>query len=118
MREPQALTASTAAFAASWTVRADDHKKQKNYQDKGSGNQNRGVPEVCLTRHRGVRLGQPHSNGTGLLLGRMKGSLRDPEADLELAIFPSRLGIAVLSRPLLSKKTPGVVAVVGVGRIR
>ena len=48
----------------------------------------------------------------------MKGSLRDLEVDLELAIFPSRLGIAVLSHPPLSEKMPGVVAVVGVRRIR
>ena len=56
-------------------------------------------------------------NDAGLLLGRMKSSLRDPEADLELAILPCRLGIAVLSRPPLSEKTPSVVAVVGVRRI-
>jgi len=48
----------------------------------------------------------------------MKSSLRDPEVDLELAIFPSCLGIAVLSRPPLSEKTLGVVAVVGVERIQ
>jgi len=58
----RALTMSVAAFAASWrdsncTIRADDHRKQKNYQDKDSGNQNRGILEVCLTRYRGVRLG-------------------------------------------------------------
>ena len=122
MGEPRALTTSTAMFAASWrdsncTVRADDHRKQKNYQDKDSGNQNGSIHGTRLTRHRGVRLGQPCSNGVGLLLGRMKSSLRDPEADLKLAIFSSCLGIAVLSRPPLSKKTPGVVAVVGVERI-
>jgi len=42
----------------------------------------------------------------------MKSSLRSPEADLELAILPSHLGIAVLSRPPLPKEVPGVVAVV------
>ena len=48
----------------------------------------------------------------------MKGSLRDPKVDLELAIFPSHLVIAVLSHPPLVKKMPGVVTVVGVRRIR
>ena len=48
----------------------------------------------------------------------MKGSLRDPEADLELAIFSSHLGIAVLSRPPLSKKTPSIIVIVGVRRIQ
>ena len=56
-------------------------------------------------------------NGVGLLLGHMKGSLRDPEVDLELAILPSRLGITILSRPPLMKETPGIIAIVGVGRI-
>ena len=122
MREPLALTSSTTVFAASWrdsncTIRANDHRKQKNYQDKDSGNQNRGVPKVHLTRHHGVRLGQPCLNGTGLLLGYMKSSLRDLEVDLKLAIFPSCLRIAVLSHPPLSEKTLGVVTIVGVGRI-
>ena len=44
----------------------------------------------------------------------MKSSLRDPEADLELAIFPSHLGIAVLRHPPLSEKTPGIIAIVRV----
>ena len=114
---------SVAAFAASWrdsncNVRADDHRKQKNYQDKDSRNQNGGIHGTHLTCHHGVRLGQPCSNGTGLLLGRMKGSLRDPEVNLELAILPSHLRIMILSHPPLMKKTSGVVAIVGVGRIR
>jgi len=57
-------------------------------------------------------------NGTGLLLGYMKSGLRDPKADLELAILPSRLGIAVLSHPPLSEKTPSVITVVRVGGVR
>ena len=101
MRGPRALTVSAAAFTASWrdsncTVRAGDHRKQKNYQDKDSGNQNRGVSKIRLTHHRGVRLGQPCSNGVGLLLGLMKSSLRDPEVDLELAIFLSCLASSLL----------------------
>ena len=56
-------------------------------------------------------------NGTGLLFSRMKGNQRDPEANLELAIFLSHLRIAVLSRTPLSEKTLSIVAIVGVGRI-
>ena len=67
---------------------------------------------VHLTRHHGVRFSQPRSNGAGLLLGYMKSSLRNPKADLELAILSSHLGIAVLSRPPLLEKSPGVIAVV------
>ena len=123
MRGPRALMASMTAFAASWrdsncTVGADDRRKQKNYQDKDSGNQNRSIHGTHLTYHRGIRLGQQRSNGARLLLSCMKGSLRDPEVDLEPAIFPSRLGIAVLSHPPLMKNMPGVIAVVGVRRIR
>ena len=71
-----------------------------------------------LTLHHGIRLGQPRPNNAGLLFGGMKGSLGDTKVDLELAIFLSRLRIMVLSRPPLSKETPGVVAVVRVGGIR
>ena len=42
----------------------------------------------------------------------MKGSLRDLEADLELAIFLSHLGIAVLGCPPLSEEALGIVVVV------
>jgi len=62
-------------------------QEQKNYQDKGSRNQNGGLPRTHLTHHRGVRLGQPRSNGTGLLLSHMKGCLEDPETNLKLAVF-------------------------------
>jgi len=44
--------------------------------------------------------------------------LRDPEADLELAILSSRLRIMVLGHPPLSKEMPGIVAIIGVERIR
>ena len=57
-------------------------------------------------------------NDTGLFLDRMKSGLRNPEADLELAILLSRFGIVVLSRPPLSEKTMGVVVVVRVGGVR
>ena len=42
----------------------------------------------------------------------MKGGLKDPEADLRLAIFPSCLRIMVLGSSPLLKEMPGVVAVV------
>ena len=123
MRGPRALSASVAAFTASWrdsncTVGADDRRKQKNYQDKDSGNQNRSVHGTHLICHRGVRLSQLRSNGTGLLLGRTKGCLEDPVTDLKLAVFPSRLGIMILSHPPLSKEAQGLVAVVRVKGIR
>ena len=112
-----------AAFTASWrdsncTVRADDHKKQKNYQDKDSGNQNGGIPGIHLTRHHGAGLGQPRPGGTGLFFDGMKGSLRDPETDLKLAILPSHLGVMVLGRPPLSEEASGIITVVRVGGIR
>jgi len=44
----------------------------------------------------------------------MKGSLRNPKMDLELAIFLSRLIIAVLGCPPLPEETPGVVVVIGI----
>ena len=48
----------------------------------------------------------------------MKGGLRDPKADLKLAVFVSCLGITVLGYPPLSKETPSVIAIVRVGGIR
>ena len=93
-------------------------QEQRNYQDKGSGNQNGSIHGTLLTCHRGIIFGQPHLNGTGLLLARMKGSLRDPEVDLKLSILPSHLSITILSHPPLMKETPGVIAIVGVERIR
>ena len=54
------------------------------------------------------------SLSTGLLFGGVKSSLRDPKADLELAIFPSHLGIIVLSGPPLMEEMPGVISVVRV----
>ena len=49
-------------FTSSWrdsncTIRAGDRRKQKNYQDKDSGNQNRRVHGTHLTHHHGVGLG-------------------------------------------------------------
>ena len=73
---------------------------------------------VHLTRHRGIGFGQPRSDGVGLLLGCMKHDLRNPKADLELAILSSHLGVAVLSRPPLLKEAPSVVAIVRVRGIR
>ena len=48
----------------------------------------------------------------------MKGGLRNPEANLELAILSSHLGVAVLSRPPLSKEALGVVVVIRIGGVR
>ena len=119
MREPWALTASTAAFAASWRdsnciVRADDHRKGGIVKIKVVRNRN----EDHLTCYHSVRLGQPRSDGAGLLLSRMKSGLRSPKMDLELAIFSSRLGVAVLSRPPLLEEALSIVAVVRIGGIR
>ena len=89
-------------------------QKQKSYQDKESGSQNKGVLGVYLTRHHGVRLSQPCPSSAGLFLGGVKGYLRDPEADLKLTVFSSCLGITVLGYPPLLEETPGFVAIVGI----
>ena len=57
--------------------------KQKSYQDKDSGNQNKGVPGIHLTCDHGVRFGQPCSSSAGLFFSGMKGGLRDPEVGLK-----------------------------------
>ena len=85
--EPRALTASMAAFAASWrdsncAVRADNHKNKKTVKVKIMEVRVKSLHGVHLTRHHGVRFGQPHSDGTGLLLSRVKGGLGNPEANL------------------------------------
>jgi len=76
------------------------------------------VPRVYLTRYRGIKLGQPHSEAAGLLLSHVKGGLRDPKASLQLAILPSRLGTAILTHPPLMKVAPGIVAIIGIRGIR
>ena len=121
--EPWALTASTAAFAASWrdsnyNVKADNHKNKKTIRMKIMEVRVKSLHGIHLTRHRGVGFSQPRSDGIGLLLGYMKSGLRNPKTDLELAILSSHLGVAVLSRPPLLKEAPGVVAVVRVGGVR
>ena len=117
------MTASTAVFTASWrdsnyAVRADNHKNKKTVKMKIMEVRVKSLHEVHLTRHRGVGFSQPRSNGTGLLLSRVKGGLRDPEANLQLAVLPSRLRITILGHPPLMKVAPGVVSIIGVGRIR
>jgi len=109
-----------AAFAASWrdsncAVRADNHKNKKTVKMKIMEVEVKNLHGVHLTRHCGVGFDQPRSDGADLLLGCMKSGLRNPKADLELAILSSHLGVAVLSRPPLPKEAPGVVAVVRVG---
>ena len=70
-----------------------------------------------LTNHHGIGFSQSRLDGAGLLLSRVKGGLRDPKANLQLAVLPSHLEIAILSHPPLMKETLGIVAIVGVGRI-
>ena len=123
MEEPRALTASTATFAASWrdsnyAVRADNHKNKKTIKMKIMEVRAKSLQGVHLTRHHGIGFGQPCSDGAGLLLSRVKGSLGDPEVNLQLAVLPSHLGITVLSHPPLMKAASGIIAIVGVGRIR
>jgi len=93
-------------------------QKQESYQYRGNGNQNGGIPGIHLTRHHGVRLGQPRPSSTGLFFSGMKGSLRDPEMDPKLAIFLSHLRIMVLGHPPLSEEALGIIAVVRVRGIR
>ena len=85
---------------------------------KAVRNQNGNIPEDHLTCYYSVRLGQPCSDGAGLLLSHMKSGLRSPEVDLALAIFSSHLGVAVLSRPPLPEETPSIIAVVRIGGIQ
>ena len=87
-------------------------EKEETINMKAVRNQNGNIPEDHLTCYHSVRLGQPRSDGAGLLLSRMKSGLRSPEMDLELAIFSSRLGVAVLSRPPLPEETPSIVTIV------
>ena len=61
-------------------------QKQRNCQDKDSRHQSKDVLGVHLSRHHGVGFGWPHLSSAGLFLGGMKGGLRDPEADLKLAV--------------------------------
>ena len=117
------MTASTAAFAASWkdsncAVRADNHENKKTVKMKIMEVRVKSLHGIHLTRHHGVGFGQPHPNGTGLFFDGMKGSLRDPKTDLKPAILLSHLRITVLGHPPLSKETSGIIIVVGVTRIR
>ena len=117
------MTVSTATFTASWrdsncAVRADNRNNRKTMKMKIMEVRVKSLHGVHLTHHRGVGFGQPRSDGAGLLLGYMKSGLRDPEANLQLAVLPSRLGIAILSHPPLMKVAPGIIAIVGVERIR
>ena len=112
-----------AAFAASWrdsncAIRANNHENKKTVKMKIMEVRVRSLHGIHLTRHHGVGLGQPHSDVAGLPLGRMKGGLGNPEANLQLAVLPSCLGVMVLSHPPLIKIAPGVVTVVGIERIR
>ena len=110
-------------FATSWrdsncAVRADNHKNKKTVKMKIMGVRVKSLHGVHLSRHHGVGFGQPRLDGAGLLLSHVKGGLGNPEANLQLAILPSRLGVMVLSHPPLMKIAPSVVAIVGIRRIR
>ena len=92
MREPRTLTTFKATFTASWrdsnyAVRADNHKNKKTVKMKIMEVRVRNLHGVHLTRHRGVRFGQPCSDGAGLLLSCVKGGLRDPKANLQLTVL-------------------------------
>ena len=93
-------------------------EKEETINMKAVRNRNGNIPEDHLTCYHSVRLGQPRSDGAGLLLSRIKSDLRSPEMDLELAIFSSRLRVAVLSRPPLLEETPSIVTVVRIRGIR
>ena len=117
------MTASMAVFTASWrdsnyAARADNHKNKKTVKMKIMEVRVKSLHGIHLTRHQGIEFGQPRSDGAGLLLSRVKGGLGNPEVNLQLAILPNRLGVMVLSHPPLMKIAPGIVAVVGIGRIR
>ena len=57
-------------------------------------------------------------DGTSLLLGRMKSSLRSPETDIKLVVLSGRLEVAVLGRPPLLEEAPGIITVVRIRGIR
>ena len=99
---------STATFAASWrdsncAVKADNHENKKTVKMKIMEVRVKSLHGIHLTRHHGVGFGQPRSDGAGLLLSSVKGGLGNPEANLQLAVLPSRLGVTVLSHPPLMK---------------
>ena len=117
------MTASTATFAASWrdsncAVRTDNHENKKTVKMKIMEVRVKSLHDIHLTHHHGVKFGQPCSDGAGLLLSRVKGGLRNPKANFQLAVLPSRLGIVILSHPSLMKVASGVISIVGVRRIR
>ena len=117
------MTVSMAAFAASWrdsnyAVRADNHENKKTVKMKIMEVRVRSLHGIHLTRHHGIGFGQLRLDGAGLLLGCMKGGLRNPEANLQLAVLPSRLGITILGHPPLMKVASDVVSIIGVRRIR
>ena len=97
MRGPWAVMPSVATFTASWrdSCQGWQSGKQESYQYKDNGNQNKSIPRIHFTHHDGT-----------------KGGLRNPEAELKLAVLPSYLRITVLGCPPLSEETLGVIAVV------
>ena len=117
------MTASMAAFATSWrdsncAIRADNHENKKTVKMKIMEVRVKSLHGIHLTRHHGVGFGQPRSDGASLLLNCVKGGLGNPEVNLQLAVLPSRLRVTILGHPPLMKIASGVVAIVGIRRIR
>ena len=115
--------ASMATFTASWrdsncAIRANNHENKKTVKMKIMEVRVKSLHGIHLTRYHGVGFDQLRSDGAGLLLGRMKGGLRNPEVNLQLVILSSRLRIMILGHPPLMKVAPGVVSIIGVGGIR
>ena len=83
--------------------------KAKDYQDKGSEDDNEGFLGTRLSRHHGVRLNHPCPSGIDFFLYSEEGSLGGLEADLKLTILLSCLGIMVLGSPPLLEEAPGII---------
>ena len=87
MEDPRALTASTAAFAASWrdsnyAVKADNHENKKTVKMKIMEVRVKSLHGIHLTHHHGIRFGQLRSDGAGLLFSHVKGGLGNLEVNL------------------------------------
>ena len=51
-------------------------------------------------------------NDVGLLLSHIKGRLEDSQMNLQLAVVPNHLEIAVLGHPPFSEEASGIIAVI------
>ena len=84
----------------------------EEYQDIGNGNQDGNVHGAHLTYYHGIRLSQPCSYIVGLLFRRIKGNLEDSQMNLQLAVVPNHLGIAVLGRPPFLEEALGIITII------